>query len=86
MQIQTLRNFYDYLADVEEKMGVGEVGDDLSSKPKQDSGVVPVAAGAGDSNICGGIIQLHWDYILEQCLDINDQVRHAAVKVRVLIY
>lgn len=81
IKIQSLRNFYDYLADVEEKMGVDEAGNDVPNRNRHESGVVPVAAGAGDSNICGGIIQLHWEHILEQCLDINDQVRQAAVKV-----
>jgi cohesin loading factor subunit SCC2 len=42
---------------------------------------VPVAAGAGDTNICGGIIQLYWSSILERCLDTNDQVRQSALKV-----
>ncbi|AQK50871.1 PHD finger family protein [Zea mays] len=34
---------------------------------------VCVGAGAGDSNITGGIIQLYWSSILERCLDTNDQ-------------
>lgn len=42
---------------------------------------VPVAAGAGDTNICGGIIQLYWSSILERCLDTNDHVRQCALKV-----
>jgi len=42
---------------------------------------VPVAAGAGDTNICGGIIQLYWSSILDRCLDTNDQVRQSALKV-----
>ncbi|MCO5609933.1 hypothetical protein L7F22_064168 [Adiantum nelumboides] len=81
IKLQSLRNFYDYLVDVEEKMGLEEGEDDIPVKGRQDPGAVPVAAGAGDSNICGGIIQLHWDHILEQCLDMDDQVRQAAVKV-----
>ncbi|KAI5058048.1 hypothetical protein GOP47_0026218 [Adiantum capillus-veneris] len=81
IKLQSLRNFYDYLVDVEEKMGLEEGEDDMAGKGRQEPGAVPVAAGAGDSNICGGIIQLHWDDILEQCLDIDDQVRQAAVKV-----
>ncbi|KAH7414591.1 hypothetical protein KP509_14G000800 [Ceratopteris richardii] len=79
IKLQSLRNFYDYLVDVEEKMGLEEKEDDVTNR---EAGAVPVAAGAGDStNICGGIIQLHWDHILEQCLDINEHVRQAAVKV-----
>eukprot|EP00250_Pteridium_aquilinum_P012903 c21018_g1_i1 orf=256-5733(+) len=81
IKLQSLRNFYDYLIDVEEKMGLEEAENDMPNSSRQETGAVPVAAGAGDSNICGGIIQLHWDNILEQCLDINDQVRQAAVKV-----
>jgi cohesin loading factor subunit SCC2 len=34
---------------------------------------VGVGAGAGDTNITGGIIQLYWSSILERCLDTNDQ-------------
>lgn len=36
--------------------------------------VVLVVVGVGDSNICGGIIQLYWDLILERCLDYNEEV------------
>lgn len=64
-------------------MGLEEAENDMSNRTGQESGAVPVAAGAGDSNICGGIIQLHWDHILDQCVDINDQVRQAAIKVGV---
>lgn len=63
-------------------MGVAEGGNEKSNGDKRDTGnAVPVAAGAGDSNICGGIIQLHWDQILERCLDLNDQVRQTGLKV-----
>lgn len=74
--MQMLRNFSDYLIDVEEKMG--EI--DENGKIHGDN-AVPVAAGAGDSNICGGVIQLHWDLILERCLDLNEEVRQTALKV-----
>jgi len=30
----------------------------------RDEQSMPVTAGAGDTNICGGIIQLYWDNIL----------------------
>lgn len=43
---------------------------------------VPVAAGAGDTNICGGIVQLYWDHILGRCLDVDDIVRQSALKVQ----
>jgi len=72
-----LRNFSDYLIDVEEKMAETDGGNE---KSHVDS-AVPVAAGAGDSNICGGIIQLHWVLILERCLDLNEEVRQAGLKV-----
>lgn len=75
--MQMLRNFCDYLIDVEEKMGDKDVGNE---KLHRDN-AVPVAAGAGDSNICGGIIQLHWDLILERCLDLNEEVRQTGLKV-----
>lgn len=74
IKMQMLRNFSDYLLDVEEKMG------ETDEKSNGDS-AVPVAAGAGDSNICGGIIQLHWDLILERCLDYNEEVRQTGLKV-----
>lgn len=74
--MQMLRNFSDYLMDVEEKMGET----DGNEKSNGDD-AVPVAAGAGDSNICGGIIQLHWDLILERCLDLNEEVRQTGLKV-----
>lgn len=76
IKMQMLRNFSDYLIDVEEKMG--EI--DENGKIHGDN-AVPVAAGAGDSNICGGVIQLHWDLILERCLDLNEEVRQTALKV-----
>ena len=63
-------------------MGVTDGGNEKANGDKRETGnAVPVAAGAGDSNICGGIIQLHWDQILERCLDLNDQVRQTSLKV-----
>lgn len=38
-----------------------------------DRNEVRVGAGAGDTNITGGIIQLYWSSILERCLDTNDR-------------
>ncbi|KAJ7532193.1 hypothetical protein O6H91_14G075900 [Diphasiastrum complanatum] len=82
IKLQTLRNFQDYLLDVEKQMGLDEAGNDPANGDARElTKGVPVAAGAGDSNICGGIIQLHWDVILERCLDSDDQVRLAALKV-----
>lgn len=75
--MQMLRNFSDYLMDVEEKMGETDGGNEKANGDN----AVPVAAGAGDSNICGGIIQLHWDLILERCLDLNEDVRQTGLKV-----
>ncbi|KAI5436465.1 hypothetical protein KIW84_022816 [Lathyrus oleraceus] len=40
-----------------------------------------VAAVAGDTNICGGIVQLYWDNILGRCLDCDEQVRQSALKI-----
>ncbi|KAH9304417.1 hypothetical protein KI387_008821 [Taxus chinensis] len=82
IKMQALRNLYDYLVDIEEQMGIDDSGNSnkYGNQPKA-SGAVPVAAGAGDSNICGGIIQLHWNNILNRCLDFNDQVRQSALKL-----
>ncbi|XP_057817132.2 sister chromatid cohesion protein SCC2 isoform X2 [Cryptomeria japonica] len=79
IKVQALRNFYDYLVDVEEQMGQVDIDND--SRVTKENGAVPVAAGEGDNNICGGIIQLHWQNILEKCLDVNDQVRQSALKI-----
>lgn len=79
IKVQVLRTFYDYLVDVEEQMGVKDIGSDIKSRKQNDA--VPVSAGEGDSNISGGIIQLHWQSILEKCLDKNDQVRQSSLKI-----
>ena len=44
---------------------------------------VSVVAGAGDTNVCGGIVQLYWDNILGKCLDFSEQVHQSALKVRI---
>ncbi|KAG6556205.1 hypothetical protein Mapa_002146 [Marchantia paleacea] len=80
LKMQMLRNFSDYLVDVEEMMGATESAPEVEKREARGN-AVPVAAGAGDSNICGGIIQLHWDIILERCLDRSDHVRLACLKV-----
>ncbi|KAF8695573.1 hypothetical protein HU200_037422 [Digitaria exilis] len=81
LKIQGLQNLYEYLRDAESQLTA-----DSTEKPPVRStisggSVVPVAAGAGDTNICGGIIQLYWSSILERCLDTNDQVRQSALKI-----
>eukprot|EP00850_Spirogloea_muscicola_P004012 SM000017S02752 [mRNA] locus=s17:65616:76186:- [translate_table: standard] len=83
MKIQTLKILSDYLHDWEEKMGLaleepGKEDDDVVFASR---GPVSIAAGAGDSNACGGIVQLHWDSILRCCLDLKADVRQAALKV-----
>ncbi|KAF6134915.1 hypothetical protein GIB67_002316 [Kingdonia uniflora] len=40
-----------------------------------------VVAGAGDTNIYGGIIQLYWEGILGRCMDMNEEVRQSALKI-----
>ncbi|XP_068654009.1 sister chromatid cohesion protein SCC2 isoform X2 [Aristolochia californica] len=79
IKIQELQNLHDYLVDTESKMGTDHAIESGTHAPE--STRVPVAAGAGDTNICGGIIQLYWNNILERCLDVNDQVRQYAVKI-----
>ncbi|KAG9439816.1 hypothetical protein H6P81_019981 [Aristolochia fimbriata] len=79
MKIQELQNLYDYLLDTESKMGVDNAVDSGLDAPER--GRVPVAAGAGDTNICGGIVQLYWNNILERCMDVDDHVRQSAVKI-----
>lgn len=76
--MQSLQNVYEYLLDAESQLGT-----DISSSVEDmtdGSQSVPVAAGAGDTNICGGIVQLYWDLILGRCLDVNEQVRQSALK------
>jgi hypothetical protein len=45
---------------------------------------VPTTAGAADkldAGVASGIIQTHWDRVLERCVDVVAAVRHAALKV-----
>lgn len=85
VQIQSLQNMYEYLLDAENQMGTDGAtnGEDYSTDGGES---VPVAAGAGDTNICGGIVQLYWDNILGRCLDVNEQVRQYALKVNFCIF
>ncbi|KAG5530176.1 hypothetical protein RHGRI_030523 [Rhododendron griersonianum] len=39
-----------------------------------------IFAGAGDTNIRGGVIRLYWGNILRRCLDVNEQVHQSALK------
>ncbi|XP_073288840.1 sister chromatid cohesion protein SCC2-like isoform X1 [Primulina huaijiensis] len=81
LKMQSLQNMYEYLLHAEsqlesDKASKNEVGHSIDGVQS-----VPVAAGAGDTNICGGIVQLYWDNILGRCLDVNEQVRQAALKI-----
>lgn len=79
-QMQSLQNMYEYLLDAESRMVPDKASNDEVTQSV--NGVsVPVAAGAGDTNICGGIVQLYWDSILGRSLDANEHVRQAALKV-----
>jgi cohesin loading factor subunit SCC2 len=80
LKIQGLQNLFEYLRDAESQLNAESTGKPTPNATNGGS-EVPVAAGAGDTNICGGIIQLYWNSILERCLDINDQVRQTALKV-----
>ncbi|XP_044468075.1 sister chromatid cohesion protein SCC2-like [Mangifera indica] len=80
LKMQALQNVYEYLLDAESQMETDKVDNNEVQRMAED-GSVPVAAGAGDTNICGGIIQLYWDKILERCLDANEQIRQSAVKI-----
>jgi len=76
---------YEYLLDAESQMGTDKDDDNVAGYTVGAGQSVPVAAGAGDTNICGGIVQLYWDNILGRCLDFNEQVRQSALKVRILL-
>ncbi|XP_052198157.1 sister chromatid cohesion protein SCC2 isoform X2 [Diospyros lotus] len=81
LKIQALQNIYEYLLDAESQMGTDKASNNGVTCSEDGGHSVPVAAGAGDTNICGGIIQLYWDNILGRCLDVNEQVRQSAVKI-----
>jgi cohesin loading factor subunit SCC2 len=76
------QNMHEYLLDAESQMETDKTGNNAALHPVEGSNSVPVAAGAGDANICGGIVQLYWDRILGRCFDFHDQVRQTALKVR----
>ncbi|KAL4184364.1 hypothetical protein AMTRI_Chr10g225240 [Amborella trichopoda] len=81
IKMQALQNLSEYLLDVEGQTENDDSDSMGKNGPEVQAHGVPVAAGAGDSNICGGIIQLHWNSILERCLDVNDRVRQSALKI-----
>lgn len=80
--MQMLQNLLEYLLDAESQMETDKASDDQVQYTVEGGHSVPVAAGAGDTNICGGIVQLYWDNILGRCLDFNEEVRQSALKVR----
>ncbi|XP_026436301.1 sister chromatid cohesion protein SCC2-like isoform X3 [Papaver somniferum] len=81
LKMQALQNVYEYLLDSESEMGTDKTTSSTTTQYADAAQNVPVAAGAGDTNICGGIVQLYWDSILKVCLDMNEQVRQSAVKI-----
>ncbi|GAB4831731.1 hypothetical protein Ancab_005743 [Ancistrocladus abbreviatus] len=81
LKLQALQNMYEYLLDAESQLETERTGKNEIDCSVTGSSSVPVAAGAGDTNICGGIVQLYWDSILERSLDTNEQVRQLALKI-----
>ncbi|KHG26754.1 Nipped-B-like protein [Gossypium arboreum] len=81
LKMQMLQNLLEYLLDAESQMETDKVSDDQVQYTVEGGHSVPVAAGAGDTNICGGIVQLYWDNILGRCLDFNEEVRQSALKI-----
>lgn len=81
IKMQAVQNLYEYLLDAENQLGNDGITKSRNQSPEYAKTSVPVAAGAGDTNICGGIIQLYWSLILERCLDVIDQVRESALKI-----
>ncbi|KAK1306486.1 hypothetical protein QJS10_CPA10g01957 [Acorus calamus] len=81
LKSQALQNLLEYLLDAENQMEV-EVASNAGGRNSGDGGSkVPIAAGAGDTNICGGIVQLYWNFILERCVDADTEVRQSALKI-----
>ncbi|KAL0343814.1 UNVERIFIED_CONTAM: Sister chromatid cohesion protein SCC2 [Sesamum angustifolium] len=81
LKMQSLQNMYEYLVDAERQMEPDKAGNTEVTRSVDGVHSVPVAAGAGDTNICGGIVQLYWDIILGRSLDVNEHVRQAALKI-----
>ncbi|XP_071703668.1 sister chromatid cohesion protein SCC2 [Rutidosis leptorrhynchoides] len=81
LKMQSLQNLYEYLLDSERQLEDDKPEIDPIINNNTDARSVPVAAGAGDTNICGGIIQLYWNSILGRCLDADEDVRQSALKI-----
>ncbi|KZV25012.1 nipped-B-like protein [Dorcoceras hygrometricum] len=81
LKMQSLQNMYEYLLHAESQLESDKTSKNEVSHSTDGAQSVPVAAGAGDTNICGGIVQLYWDNILGRCLDVNEQVRQSALKI-----
>ncbi|BFG26567.1 hypothetical protein CerSpe_128410 [Prunus speciosa] len=81
LKMQALQNIYEYLLDAESQMGTDAASNNVIQYSVEGGNAVSVAAGAGDTNICGGIVQLYWDNMLARCLDLNEQVRQSALKI-----
>nr|GLL18743.1 nipped-B-like protein isoform X1 [Ipomoea trifida] len=81
LKMQALQNMYEYLLDAESQMGAADTTVENDVNNSDSSHCVPVAAGAGDTNICGGIVQFYWEKILGRSLDANEQVRQSALKI-----
>ncbi|CAA3017388.1 nipped-B isoform X1 [Olea europaea subsp. europaea] len=81
LKMQSLQNMYEYLLDAESQMETDKARANEVTHPIEGGHSVPVAAGAGDTNICGCIVQLYWDKILTRSLDANVQIRQAALKI-----
>ncbi|EPS72382.1 hypothetical protein M569_02375, partial [Genlisea aurea] len=83
LKMQSLQNMLEYLLDAESRMQPEKAGEDEVNNSID--AAVAVAAGAGDTNICGGIIQLYWSSILQRSLDVNEHVRNAALKIMEIV-
>ncbi|KAL8144455.1 hypothetical protein V2J09_017487 [Rumex salicifolius] len=81
LKMQSLQNIYEYLLDAESQLQPDGAESNVVDYPVEGGSTVPYAAGAGDTNICGGIVQLYWDKILERTLDTDEQVRQSALKI-----
>lgn len=81
LKMQSLQNIYEYLLDAESQLQPDDAENNVVDNPVEGGSTVPYAAGAGDTNICGGIVQLYWDKILERTLDTDEQVRQSALKI-----
>ncbi|KAG8384631.1 hypothetical protein BUALT_Bualt04G0138000 [Buddleja alternifolia] len=76
-----LKNMHEYLLDAESRMEPDKASNNVVPQSVDGVHTVPVAAGAGDTNLCGGIVQLYWNGILSRSLDVNEHVRLAALKI-----